>query len=89
MKTDHPEPLATGTCSAIVGIAAAPGAAELIRTMFKSEPPLPWGEIPVIIDPRMSIDFTEVYRDRQEWRERVSEQNAWDSQNASDQATAK
>lgn len=64
----------------IYGIAASPQVAQMIKDMRFSAPYFPWDEIPVIVDNRLTLETSHVYRDREKWEARVKEQQEWDAQ---------
>lgn len=67
----------------IVGIAIGPAAETLLRRECAESADCSFasvfGGVPLLVDPRMPIDQSEVYYDREAWNKRCREQRIWDA----------
>ena len=75
----------TGSACAVVGIACSP---QVEARLKRGQPDsfTGFGAVPLLIDPRMSSAYGEVYSDRELWRSRCKEQAEWDSQTSTPNA---
>lgn len=66
-----------------VGVAIGPHAHSLLLRTNRSQD-IPYNHfetgIPMLVDPRLSLDQNEVYYDLSSWKDRVAEQQAWDAE---------
>jgi hypothetical protein len=65
----------TGSACAVVGIACSQHTKAILTRVCPES-----FTVPLLIDPRMSYERSEVYRDRELWRARCKEQAEYDSQ---------
>ncbi len=60
----------------LVGIAVSPATNAVLDREALNPPGI--GQIPILIDPRMTRDASEAYYNLDAWKERRKEQAAWD-----------